>query len=316
MLSLKQITFEDNIDWNGLINQSTTATFFQTKEWLSLWVKHFDGETVILGVFDNDELIGISPFLLSKDSIQFLGTSAVLGKELVSDFGDIIAKTSCEKAICQEILANLKSKFPNSKIQLDFIREESPTFQILKELGGKEERIEVSPYIHLPKTWDEYLLLLDRHDRHELRRKMRKLESENAFKTCFSEDKKEIDEFFRLMALSNEQKRDFLSHEMVAFMRDVITTLYKRNELAMCFLKKDDIYIAAAIVFLFNNQVLLYNSGFDPQYSYLSPGLILKSYMIRQAIEDGKSRFDFLRGAERYKYDLGAKERKLYKITL
>ena len=75
-------------------------------------------------------------------------------------------------------------------------------------------------------------------------------------------------------------------------------------------------YIAAVIVFLFNNQMLLYNSGFDPQYQSISPGLILKSYMIKQAIEEGKSRFDFLRGGERYKYDLGGKERKLYKVTL
>ena len=57
------------------------------------------------------------------------------------------------------------------------------------------------------------------------------------------------------------------------------------------------------------------NSGFNPSYYSDSVGLINKAYCIRQAIDDGRQTFDFLRGAERYKYDLGAENRSLFEIV-
>ena len=62
--------------------------------------------------------------------------------------------------------------------------------------------------------------------------------------------------------------------------------------------------------------MLLYNSGYDPDYSKLSVGLLLKALCLKEAIEDGKEYLDFLRGKEPYKYDLGAKDVQLYQVIL
>lgn len=320
MLSIQDISFD--IDWDDLINRSSTAAFFQTKDWLTLWLKHFPIKEKIVGVFDGEELIGIAPFSIDNQKIDLLGVTPVLGRELVSDFGDIIAKISCEKTVWQEILTKVKSqKSPASpgtgrakvkSVVFNFIREDSPSFGILQELGGKAEEIDVAPYIELPETWEDYLAGLDRHDRHELRRKMRKLGNATVTKGNLSD----IDEFFRLMTLGNEQKRNFLKPEIKGFFQDVITLFLPKDMLEISFLEYEGWTIAAVLIFIFHNEVLLYNSGFDPKYSHLSPGLILKAYAIKEAIEKGRKRFDFLRGNERYKYDLGGKERKLYKIKL
>ena len=48
----------------------------------------------------------------------------------------------------------------------------------------------------------------------------------------------------------------------------------------------------------------------------LSVGLINKAYAIREAIEAGRRRFDFLKGAERYKYSLGGQDRAIYRIVV
>ena len=80
-------------------------------------------------------------------------------------------------------------------------------------------------------------------------------------------------------------------------------------------MRKDNINIAVTLSFHYQDEVLLYNSGFDPEYGYLSAGLLLTADLIKQAIEQNKKIFDFLRGNERYKYDLGGKERNLYKIS-
>ena len=57
----------------------------------------------------------------------------------------------------------------------------------------------------------------------------------------------------------------------------------------------------------------LYNSGFRPDAAALSPGLVLLAHVIRDAIERGKRRFDFLRGEERYKYDFGPTPEDVYR---
>ena len=64
------------------------------------------------------------------------------------------------------------------------------------------------------------------------------------------------------------------------------------------------------------NEWWLYNSGYDPSYSFYSVGLLLKAQSIHWAIEQGKKKYDFLRGNERYKYDLGAKNLRLYRIEI
>lgn len=310
MLVCRNIPFGESSSWAGLMANSLTVTFFQTKEWLELWLKHFPNQPHILVVSDGDQTIGIAPFNISSNTISFIGLDPILGKELVSDFGDVITLPGREKDVWEGILKEYKGR----EMELYFIRGDSPSYQVLKDLGGQEKQVDVAPFIDLPSTWEAYLATLDRHNRHEIKRKIRRLEEEEVIKTSFSGDEKEIAEFFRLMALSNEQKRDFLSPDMKNFFEDVIKTFAESGELEMCFLKKEEIYIAAVIVFHYNNEVLLYNSGFDPADSYLSPGLILKAYMIRTAIEEKKARFDFLRGGERYKYNLGAKERKLYRF--
>src|SRR5207244_10893796 len=53
------------------------------------------------------------------------------------------------------------------------------------------------------------------------------------------------------------------------------------------------------------------NSGFAPEAASLSPGLVLLSHLIRDAIARGRARFDFLRGEERYKLELDRKSTRL-----
>ncbi len=70
--------------------------------------------------------------------------------------------------------------------------------------------------------------------------------------------------------------------------------------------------VATVMCFDYNNTVYLYNSGYDPPHSYLSVGLLSKVLSIKDSIERGRKRYDFLKGAEEYKYRLGGKEIPIY----
>jgi CelD/BcsL family acetyltransferase involved in cellulose biosynthesis len=73
---------------------------------------------------------------------------------------------------------------------------------------------------------------------------------------------------------------------------------------------------AAVLCFDAGSHLYLYNSGYDPEFSGLSVGLVSKALCLKWAIEEGMSGLDFLRGDESYKYDLGARDQKIYRLTL
>lgn len=310
MIHCKEFPFEETSQWKDILESGSTGTFFQTFDWLSLWVRHFGGNPRLLGISDGEELIGLVPLSFSNTVPRFLGTSHVSGAEYVTDFGDVVSIPGREGEVWDAL-----GKYVNGGMEADFIREDSPSFPILQSRAtGKE--IDVAPYVALPLSWDVYLSSLGRKDRHELKRKIRRLEESQAFKICYEGDPTDIDEFFRLMVLSNEQKRDFLSLKMRNFFSDIFSTFFPKKQLFLCFMKIEGKNIAAIVYFLFKNQILLYNSGFDPAFSHLAPGYLLKAFAIKHAIKERRERFDFLRGNERYKFDLGAQTRKLYRFTL
>ena len=52
------------------------------------------------------------------------------------------------------------------------------------------------------------------------------------------------------------------------------------------------------------------------EFNSLNPGIVLNDLIIQGLIHNGKSFFDFLKGTERYKFDLGGKSVQLYDLNL
>ena len=73
-------------------------------------------------------------------------------------------------------------------------------------------------------------------------------------------------------------------------------------------LKLNDSPAAGALCFDYQDKVHLYNSGYDPRYGSLSVGLLCKILSIKHSIEIGRRKYDFLKGAEPYKFRLGGRE--------
>ena len=56
-------------------------------------------------------------------------------------------------------------------------------------------------------------------------------------------------------------------------------------------------------------RILFYLSGFDAEWSFVSPGTLLLAAMLEEAIAEGRREADFLRGREGYKYAWGGVDR-------
>ena len=59
----------------------------------------------------------------------------------------------------------------------------------------------------------------------------------------------------------------------------------------------------------------LYNMAYEQTARPLSPGIVLLGALIERTIADGLERFDFMRGLERYKLELGATPRHLIRLS-
>ena len=157
-------------------------------------------------------------------------------------------------------------------------------------------------------------------DRHELRRKLRRLESSGEYRWYCRSEMAEVEEdlgdFFSLLRESREDKKNFLTPQRERFFRSVATQMAAMGQVKLCFLELGGQRAAAALCFDYGQSRMLYNSGFDPAYGYYSVGLLVKALCLKDAIECGHQYFDFLRGDEAYKYDLGGKDRVLYRMVV
>ena len=107
-----------------------------------------------------------------------------------------------------------------------------------------------------------------------------------------------------------------MNAEMRAFFSSLAEAMAKVGLLRFGFLELDLVPVAAVMYFDYNDSIYLYNSGYDPRYRQLSVGLLSKVLCIKDSIEKKKSRFDFLKGAEVYKYRLGGREIPLYRCQI
>jgi CelD/BcsL family acetyltransferase involved in cellulose biosynthesis len=211
-------------------------------------------------------------------------------------------------------------------LELYSLMETSPTLAHLpglaRQMGYDVEITEedVAPGLDLPSTWDEYLAGLSKKDRHELRRKFRRLESVEGWRWYCLYDAGQVvtklDDFLELMRQSDPEKLEYMTPEREQFFRRITQLTAELGIIKLFFLEIDQKPVAASLCFDYGSSRLLYNSGYNPEYSYYSVGLLLNALCLRDAIEQGQDYFDFLRGPEPYKYHLGGKNHTLYQMVV
>ncbi len=310
-------------EWNGLLHRSAADTIFLTLEFQRTWWQCLgEGELLILAVRDDDngELVGIAPFFATVDP-QGQRVLATVGCVDVADYLDFIVAQGQEDTVYAALVDYLAG--PNAPawdlLNLCNIHQDSPTLDTLPALAESRgwtvstARDDVCPIVQLPGTWEEYMEMLEGKQRREIRRKLRRAGGEiaqNWYIVGQEHDlETEVGAFLDLMAASAPDKADFLTPRMRDFFYQLARVTYDAGWLQLVFLQAGGRNAAAYLNFVYNNRVLVYNSGLDWQtFPRLGAGIILTTHSIRHAIEQGREVFDFMRGDERYKYQFGGQD--------
>ncbi len=308
-------------DWNALVEAGITDAPFLRHEMLSQWWKTLgggewkDAELVLISASENGSLVGIAPLFKA----EYDGRPALLlvGSIEVSDYLDLIVRPED----LPRFLAGLNDflvqsdKFKGLPFDWYNLVESSPTLAALKSESEKrgwayhEEIYRPTPRIALNGDFDAYLAGIEKKQRHEIRRKMRRAaESTLPIKFYIVEDastlESELEAFFQLMA-QDLNKAGFLKPAMREHMSAIIRSAFDQGYLWLAFLTVDGIKAAAALNFDYKNKLWGYNSGVGRDFMELSPGWVLLSHQIQWACEHGRYEFDFMRGDEEYKYRFG-----------
>jgi CelD/BcsL family acetyltransferase involved in cellulose biosynthesis len=307
--------------WERVLGVSDAATLFLTPWWQKTWWRHFggDAEHAVYVASDGERPIGVAPLVRSDGVLELLGATDLF------DYRDFIVERGREEDFCAALLGHL-SELEWHTLRLESVRESSAT---LRALGGAAksagmsveiELEDVAPVAALPATWEEFVSGLSKKDRHELRRKIRRLHGagEVTRSVCSSPEQVPgmMAGFLRLHRASSPDKAEFMTAEREAFFLDVVAEAARRGRLRLEEIALDGQIVASCLGFDYPGTFLLYNSGYDPENSKLSVGIVSKALAIKGAIESGDSVFDFLRGSEDYKYRLGGQDRQVHRVTV
>ncbi len=307
-------------EWQSLLERSMVSSVFLTLPWQRTWWQHLGRGNLSLITIRDDEgqLAGVAPLFLQTTSLGLRQLSFV-GCVDVSDYLDMIVDRQRADDVYRSIwdfLAGPDSP-PWQEINLCNLPQSSATPGRLAELArgsGYAATVSVSdvcPVITLPGSWDEYLAKLDKKQRHELRRKIRRIGDEAHPRWYVVEDganlAQDVESFIELHQKSTSEKGGFWDDAMKAFFRAIAGILSELGWLKLYFIELNGVRAASVFCFDYRSEILVYNSGYDPaQFASLSPGIVLMGYCIEHAIQLGRTRFDFLRGDEEYKFRFGA----------
>jgi CelD/BcsL family acetyltransferase involved in cellulose biosynthesis len=307
--------------WQELLVNSVTNHIFLTPQWQISWWQVFgkDYELALLSIYDDSKLVGIAPLKRKNRTLSFIGSSDVC------DYMDFVAQQGSEEYVFARILDYLALLEWNS-IELDSLLPQSLALKSLVPLARQRgyqveiKQMDVSPQILLPSRWEDYLAMLKTKDRHELRRKLKRLEQTKAVNSYDIIEKEclphEMESFLELFKLSNTEKANFMTDQKREFFITMLSSLAEKGYVKLSFMEVGGSRTSSTLCFDYNNDIYLYNSAYDPTYASLSVSLLLKVFNIRDAIRTGKKRFDFLRGNEPYKGDLGGQDVPVYQCII
>jgi CelD/BcsL family acetyltransferase involved in cellulose biosynthesis len=294
---------------------------FVLPPWLKVWWQELgaEAELYLSSVRQGERVIGVAPLLVRE------GKASLVGSVDVCDYLDFVVAPGREQDFFGVLLDDLRGKGVNH-LDLRPLRPDSTVLTHLVSIAQNQgyevlcQPEDVSVELNLPATWEEYLTILTAKQRHEVRRKLRRLSEAGKVDYHFVEGSVAVhdamDIFLKMFTESRQDKATFLTAQMESFLRSLANSMTEAGLLRLGILELDMLPAAMIMCFDYNDCLYLYNSGYDPQYNTLSAGLLCKVLCIKESIQEGKKRFDFLKGSETYKYHLGGREVPLYRCQI
>ncbi len=264
-------------------------------------------------------------------------TAVFMAASYHADYATILCRPEDLAEVCTAVVMSLaehdRVTEPWDVIDLRRLRADDPALPALMAAftDGPDdwtvtlEQEDVCPVVSLSEGgWEDYLASLDKKARHEIRRKVRRAEAAG-------------DVVFREMPLTRDSMETFIELHQKRWGEDGLFPdteggersrhfLLRLTELeglegAQAQLQLGQVLVGGRLIFAgvgFDDGTTcyFYNAGVEPDARDLSPGVTGTAAYLRDRMEAGRRRFDFLRGNEPYKYEWGALDEAIHRIVV
>jgi len=292
-------------EWCRLLEACPGATPFQFPEWLVPWWKIFgQGSLMTIAMRAEGRLCGLAPLHIENGKIQFLGAG-------VSDYLGLILLPSLEARGAQELLKSLAARGGWSSCSFQELAPSSPLIAIKPPDGLRAELApgEICLCVDLPSTVGEFRKRHGRTGRCGSKKIWRRLAARGLKIETAVDEAKAVSFLHALFRLHSEQWEAaglsgvLQGPEIRAFHEETALGFLKKGMLRLYRMVLEGRELAVFYGFAHRSRLYAYLTGYDPGFSKLSLGRILLLSVAEDCITRGVARLDFLRGAEKYKYD-------------
>ena len=309
--------------WERILEQDTEAGVFCHPAWLRAWWESLgSGELLIALVWDDDEPVAVFAACTCSEEeglLEFLGSQDVTDEQVP------VAVPGREAEALTFFLEWAASTGRFDRIRWHSVLDGNRWIAIVDQVAGAtdrdvaKEQVDVAPIIELPSTFEDYLASLSGHDRHELRRKRRRLSETGEWKIRRADEigwEHDLATFFDFHRQAPGEKAGFFTPDRERFFRRLAADLFLMGLARLDVLELGGEVVACTFSYDYRDALALYNSSFRPDLAKLAPGMVLVGSLIERSIAEGKRYFDFLRGEEGYKKRFGPAPRAVYELAL
>ena len=328
-------------DWDRL----SQAVPFRSWAWMSNWWRHYGSDDAgterrtrlfTLGVFNRSgRPVGIAPWYREHSAsagrvVRFFGSG-----EVCADYLSVLCQPGMEDRVSRA-LADWLTDAGKTEVECpahhdvdtwDLLEltgvdaEDGMIGRLAADLQDRGNTVHRRPgpscwRIELPTSWEEYLSILSKPHRKQLRRLERKLLATG--RCLFHSVKRlaDLTEAERILVDLHQRRHAslgqpgcFASRRFAAFHHDVMPDLLRSGRLDLSWVELDGRPIAAEYQLTGGGVVYAYQAGMDPRAKEHSPGHLNCLLTLRRAVERGDRALDFLRGDEPYKAHWRARPR-------
>jgi len=314
-------------DWNSVLLESGHGTPFMSWEWASTWWDHFgSGRLHVVVLRRNGQVAGLAPLYRSAGPLGMPALRQIGSGQ--SDYLDFLLRPQTDDAGYGKLLGAVMDSAGSDLILLEQVPPDR--LAVLRDQGRSSgSYLQVKERGHcyiaeLPLRWDDFLAGLGSNDRYNIGRRSRTLEKSHGVvfrrydRSGDNLDRK-MEIFFDLMIHRLSMRGRVLAAEEKtsrSFHKNIAQRFAARGWLNLGTLEKEDQIIAGLLCFEYDGTLFYYHSGFDPDWSKFSVGMVLLARCIEDGIGRGIRRFDFMRGRAAYKMKWKVKEIPFYRVAI
>jgi CelD/BcsL family acetyltransferase involved in cellulose biosynthesis len=320
-------------EWELLLDEDPAATLFQGPRFLGVWHRVLGQRTTprVHTVRDGDgRLLGVIPegHVREGSPTGPVEVRRFLGGTEVTDYLGPVSRPEDRADVADAYVRHLAEDRDWDDVVLGGLAVDSgwgDAFVRAADEHGltvfERDTEDVCPRVDLTGGYDAYLGRLKGKLRQEMARKARKLARDagelEVIAVPAEQVEDELETFLELARDSEPEKAGFFTREVLQeWFRELAREFAADGTLRLHRLEVGGMPGAMTVSLVHGREWGVYNSAFDPALGALGPGMVLKGQLIELAAAEGYLVYDLLRGDEAYKYQFGAEDRVVERLTL